>query len=103
MLEGSSFLWIDLCVALTKIFMKSEKPKTDWFNFISTVIVISSLYGLSKIKSVSYLIDDVPSESSLMKDLKFGVQFLLVTYCTSIKAPLNKLTHLKSYYSSILI
>ncbi len=39
--------------------------------FISTVIVILSLYGLSKIKSVSYLIDDVPSESSLMKDLKF--------------------------------
>ena len=40
--------------------------------FIFSVIIVSvSIYGLTKIKSVSYLIDDVPSESPLMKDLKF--------------------------------
>ncbi len=34
-------------------------------------LILVSLYGLSKIKAVSFLIDDVPAESSLMKDMKF--------------------------------
>ena len=38
---------------------------------VSSIILIFSFYGLSKIKSVSFLVDDVPAESSLMKDLKF--------------------------------
>ena len=39
--------------------------------FILSLIIVSvSIYGLTKIKSVSYLIDDVPSDP-LMKDLKF--------------------------------
>ena len=39
------------------------------FFYISLILV--SLYGFSKIKAVSFLIDDVPAESSLMKDMKF--------------------------------
>ena len=69
--------------------------------FISTVIVISSLYGLSKIKSVSYLIDDVPSESSLMKDLKFfeenfsGIMPLEIIVDTKMKKGVQNLNLLK--------
>ena len=69
--------------------------------FISTVIVISSLYGLSKIKSVSYLIDDVPSESSLMKDLKFfeenfsGIMPLEIVVDTKMKKGVQNLNLLK--------
>ena len=69
--------------------------------FISTVIVILSLYGLSKIKSVSYLIDDVPSESSLMKDLKFfeenfsGIMPLEIVVDTKMKKGVQNLNLLK--------
>ena len=69
--------------------------------FISSVIVFSSLYGLSKIKSVSYLIDDVPSESSLMKDLKFfeknfsGIMPLEIIVDTKMKKGVQNLNLLK--------
>ena len=52
--------------------------------FIFSLIIVSvSIYGLTKIKSVSYLIDDVPSESPLMKDLKFfekNLKTLMIDY-----------------------
>ncbi len=36
-----------------------------------TVIVIISSFGVSKLYSVSYLVDDIPDNSSIMKDLRF--------------------------------
>ena len=69
--EQTSYLNYNFINGLIKSFKYISFNYQKRVFFISTVIVISSLYGLSKIKSVSYQIDDVPSESSLMKDLKF--------------------------------
>ena len=69
--------------------------------FIFTIIIVSSLFGLSKIKSVSFLVDDVPSESDLMKDLKFfesnfsGVMPLEIVVDTKMKKGVQNLNLLK--------
>ena len=70
--------------------------------FIFSVIIVSvSIYGLTKIKSVSYLIDDVPSESPLMKDLKFfeknfsGVMPLEIVVDSKMKKGVQNLNLLK--------
>ena len=70
--------------------------------FIFSVIIVSvSIYGLTKIKSVSYLIDDVPSESPLMKDLKFfeknfsGVMPLEIVVDSKMKKGVQNLKLLK--------
>ena len=69
--------------------------------FIFSVIIVSSLFGLSKIKSVSFLVDDVPSESDLMKDLKFfesnfsGVMPLEIVVDTKMKKGVQNLNLLK--------
>ena len=63
--------------------------------------MIVSFYGLSKIKSVSFLVDDVPAESSLMKDLKFfesnfsGVMPLEIVVDTKMKKGIQNLNLLK--------
>ena len=68
---------------------------------VSTIILIVSFYGLSKIKSVSFLVDDVPAESSLMKDLKFfesnfsGVMPLEIVVDTKMKKGIQNLNLLK--------
>ena len=68
---------------------------------IFTIIIVSSLFGLSKIKSVSFLVDDVPSESDLMKDLKFfesnfsGVMPLEIVVDTKMKKGVQNLNLLK--------
>ena len=59
------------------------------------------IYGLTKIKSVSYIVDDVPSESSLMKDLKFfeknfsGVMPLEIVVDTKMKRGVQNINTLK--------
>ena len=70
--------------------------------FILSLIIVSvSIYGLTKIKSVSYLIDDVPSESPLMKDLKFfeknfsGVMPLEIVVDSKMKKGVQNLNLLK--------
>ena len=70
--------------------------------FIFSLIIVSvSIYGLTKIKSVSYLIDDVPSESPLMKDLKFfeknfsGVMPLEIIVDSKMKKGVQNLNLLK--------
>ena len=70
--------------------------------FIFSLIIVSvSIYGLTKIKSVSYLIDDVPSESPLMKDLKFfekifsGVMPLEIVVDSKMKKGVQNLNLLK--------
>ena len=68
---------------------------------LSSLIVSVSIYGLTKIKSVSYLIDDVPSESPLMKDLKFfeknfsGVMPLEIVVDSKMKKGVQNLNLLK--------
>ena len=68
---------------------------------LSSIIVSVSIYGLTKIKSVSYLIDDVPSESPLMKDLKFfeknfsGVMPLEIVVDSKMKKGIQNLNLLK--------
>ena len=73
--------------------------------FIFSVIIVSSLFGLSKIKSVSFLVDDVPSDSDLMKDLKFfesnfsGVMPLEIVVDTKMKKGVQNLNLLKKVNS----
>ena len=68
---------------------------------LSSIIISVSIYGLTKIKSVSYLIDDVPSESPLMKDLKFfeknfsGVMPLEIVVDSKMKKGVQNLNLLK--------
>ena len=68
---------------------------------IFTVFFLASIYGLTKIKSVSYIVDDVPSESSLMKDLKFfeknfsGVMPLEIVVDTKMKRGVQNINTLK--------
>ena len=38
---------------------------------VTTIVVSVSLYGLYKLDSVSYLVDDIPAESKIKKDLTF--------------------------------
>lgn len=37
----------------------------------STVLALLSVYGISKLKSISYMVDDMPEQSQVKKDLKF--------------------------------
>ena len=37
----------------------------------SIVLAILSVYGISKLKSISYMVDDMPEQSQVMRDLKF--------------------------------
>ena len=73
--------------------------------FIFSVIIVSSLFGLSKIKSVSFLVDDVPSDSDLMKDLKFfesnfsGVMPLEIVVDTKMKKGVQNINLLKKVNS----
>ncbi len=68
---------------------------------IFTSIFIISIYGITKVKSVSYIVDDVPAESSLMKDLKFfeknfsGVMPLEIVVDTKMKRGVQNLNTLK--------
>ena len=69
--------------------------------FIFSILIVTSLFGLSKIKSVSFLVDDVPSDSDLMKDLKFfesnfsGVMPLEIVVDTKMKKGVQNLNLLK--------
>ena len=38
---------------------------------VSVVLAVVSAYGIWKLKSVSYMVDDIPEESQIKKDLKF--------------------------------
>jgi len=42
-----------------------------WIYIGSIVLALLSAYGISKLKSISYMVDDMPAQSQVMKDLKF--------------------------------
>ena len=78
----------------------SFNHKKAVFLFFTSIFVIS-IYGITKVKSISYIVDDVPAESSLMKDLKFfeknfsGVMPLEIVVDTKIKRGVQNLNTLK--------
>jgi uncharacterized protein len=43
----------------------------SWIYVISIALGILSLWGISRLRSVSYMVDDVPEQSQVKKDLKF--------------------------------
>jgi predicted RND superfamily exporter protein len=42
-----------------------------WIYAVSIVVALISAYGISTLRSVSFMVDDVPEESQVKKDLKF--------------------------------
>jgi predicted RND superfamily exporter protein len=58
---GKFVWWIDRAVTNQKVVI-----------YIASVIVaILSVYGITKLHSVSFMVDDIPEESQIKKDLKF--------------------------------
>ena len=68
---------------------------------ITILIVVVSVYGVTKINTISYMVDDVPNDGSLVTDLKFfeenfeGVMPLEVVVDTKKKKGVMKLSNLK--------
>lgn len=59
-----------LTKALTGLDLLVHRHKYTIFVITGGLVVISIL-GASKIRAISYMVDDIPEESSIMKDLKF--------------------------------
>ncbi len=43
----------------------------SWIYIVSIAVAVISAYGISTLRSVSFMVDDVPEESQVKKDLKF--------------------------------
>lgn len=59
---------------ITKILSKVEKWVLERRKFIYYFVglaVILSIYGMTKIQTIGYIVDDLPSSNSIFKDLKF--------------------------------
>ncbi|KAA9340004.1 efflux RND transporter permease subunit [Adhaeribacter soli] len=69
--------------------------------FFTILISALSIWGIFKIKTVSYMVDDLPKESSVNADLKFferhfnGVMPLEIVIDTGVKQGVMKLNNLK--------
>ncbi len=67
----------------------------------ATVVVLISLYGVYKLDSVSYLVDDIPEESKIKTDLKFfeenfgGIMPMEVVVDTGKKKGAMRLSNLR--------
>ena len=99
--EQTSYLNYSFVKYLINLFINISFNYRRPVFILSLIIVSVSIYGLTKIKSVSYLIDDVPSESPLMKDLKFfeknfsGVMPLEIVVDSKMKKGVQNLNLLK--------
>ena len=68
---------------------------------VTFLIILASIFYMSKIESVSYLLDDVPEESKLKKDLIFfesnfsGIMPLEIIIDTKVKKGIQNLKNLK--------
>lgn len=62
-----------LTKALTGLDLLVHRHKYTIF-VITGALVVISIVGASRIHAVSYLVDDIPEESTIMKDLKFFEQ-----------------------------
>ena len=82
---------------------------------ISVLLAVLSIYGITQLRSVSFMVDDVPEDSTVKKDLKFfesnfsGIMPLeiVVEFKTKRKRPildlknLTKLDRLENYLDSL--
>ncbi|MCU0430629.1 MAG: efflux RND transporter permease subunit [Cytophagaceae bacterium] len=72
-----------------------------WVYIATTFMVIISVYGISKLKTVSYMVDDLPENSSVKSDLAFfeqhfkGVMPLEIVVDLKKKAGIMKLSQLR--------
>lgn len=68
---------------------------------VTTIVVLISLYGVYKLDSVSYLVDDIPEESKIKRDLKFfeenfsGIMPMEVIVDTGKKKGVMRLSNLR--------
>lgn len=75
--------------------------KRRYIYMITIVLVVVSAYGVSKINTISFMVDDVPNDGDLVTDLKFfeanfgGVMPLEVVVDTKKKKGVMKLSNLK--------
>ncbi len=69
--------------------------------FLTVVVIAGSLYGASKIKAVSFMLDDLPAKSELRQDMKFlednfgGIMPLEIIVDTGQKKGVQNLNNLK--------
>ncbi len=97
-LKHLNFKMLDWAIKKIDVMVHSYKPLI----FIVTVIVgVVSAYGLTKIKAVSYMVDDIPENSPLKNDLAFfeqnfsGVMPLEVIVDTGDKKGVQNLRNLR--------
>ena len=97
-LKHLKFRFLDWVIKKTDIAVHSMRPAI----FALTVAVIAvSAFGLSKIKAVSYMVDDIPEKSPLKKDLRFfeqnfsGIMPLEVIVDTGNKKGVQNLRNLR--------
>lgn len=97
-LKHLKFKMLDWVIKKIDIMVHSVRPLI----FISTIIVSAvSVYGLMKIKAVSYMVDDIPENSPLKSDLKFfeqnfsGVMPLEIIVDTGDKKGVQNLRNLR--------
>ncbi|SNS52122.1 hypothetical protein SAMN05421640_0502 [Ekhidna lutea] len=109
-LKHLKFKMLDSVIKWLDVIVHKYKPAI----FIVTIVVAGvSAYGLSQIKAVSYMVDDIPENSPLKKDLRFfennfsGIMPLEIIVDTGAKKGvqnlrnLRKIDELESFVSSI--
>ncbi|MEP6734236.1 MAG: efflux RND transporter permease subunit [Chryseolinea sp.] len=57
--------------AFLKIIDHMVTNRRTWIYLSSLVVALISLWGISKLHSVTFMVDDVPEQSTVKKDLKF--------------------------------
>lgn len=97
-LKHLKFKMLDSIIQWLDVIVHKLRPAI----FIVTIgVAIVSAYGLSKIKAVSYMVDDIPENSPLKKDLQFfennfsGIMPLEVIVDTGAKKGVQNLRNLK--------
>ena len=86
---------------LIKLFINISINYQKTVFIITLLIIIISIYNMNNIQSVSYLLDDVPEESKLKKDLLFfesnfsGIMPLEIIIDTKVKKGIRNLKNLK--------
>ena len=97
-LKHLNFKMIDWAIKKIDVMVNSYKPLIF---IITAVVAIVSGYGLTKIKAVSYMVDDIPENSPLKNDLTFfeqnfsGVMPLEVIVDTGDKKGVQNLRNLR--------
>lgn len=92
------FKMLDL--TLTKMDRGVHRYRTAIYT-VTIILVLVSLYGASKISAVSYMVDDIPADSEIRKDLEFfeenfsGIMPLEITLDTKERRGVLELSTLR--------